>query len=121
MGNQFFMPSFEGLIKTVALLSRHCVTEEVTDMPTKIGECDYQFTEDGLMCLNLSAFYDKTLREGYEGDALGDIVGHLTYENESFSKMIASVIVKGLNEIEYEEVKSFYAVLDSYLTCADSL
>lgn len=122
MGNKFFMPCFDGLIKTVSLLTRH-VNLCGLNMATTLGdiENDYQFTEDAQMLLNLSEFYDKTLREGYDGEALGEIVGHLTSENEEFSKMIATVIIKGLNEIEYEEVKSFYAVLDSFLTCNDSL
>lgn len=116
MGSKFIQAGFDGLIKTVALLARHCNTEGAA-IPGTLGDLDCQFTPDALMCLNLSEFYDKTLREGYEGEALGEIVGNLAYENEEFSKMIATVLIKGLNEIEYEEVTSFYAVLDSYFTC----
>jgi hypothetical protein len=121
MGNKYVMPNFDGLIKTVALLVRHCDTG-ASDVPTKLSsvpEKTYEFTENARTVLTLSEFYDKTLREGYDGEALGEIVAHLAYSDEVFSKMIATVILKGLNEIEYEEVKSFYAVLDGYLTCAD--
>jgi hypothetical protein len=120
MGNKYFMPCFDGLIKTVALLARYYDTG-IPDVPTKLGGKSVPFTENARLCLNLSEFYDKTLREGYDGEALGEIVSHMTFENEDFSKMIATVILKGLNEIEYEEVKSFYAVLEGYLTCRDSL
>lgn len=111
-GSKQWPPQFDTLIQTLSILVLKCST------PYREGP--YEMSAKDRICIMESEFYDKTLRGGWDGKSLGKIIAHLGYENEEYSRMIAQVVLKGLNEIEYEDVKSYYQVLEEYLTIQDS-
>lgn len=78
-------------------------------------------SEDALRCINTPEFYSRSLKRGYDGEVLGDIVAHFARDDVQFSQMIAEVVLKGLNELEYEEISSFYLLLDRFLSLEDSV
>jgi len=113
LGNKLWTPNFDALIQIIAILDKYCATN--------VADGQYRLTYEEKSCLLDKETYDKTLRNGYDGKALSEIVSHWSYEDKEYSQMIAQIILKGLNEIEYEEVKGFYEVLEEFLTIKDSL
>ena len=112
IGNKLFTPNFDALIQTLAILDKYCATNKL--------EGEYQLSENEKFCLLDKEFYDKTLKSGYDGKALGKIIAHWSYEDLEHSQMIAQVLLKGLNEIDYEDVKGYYEALEMFLTIEDS-
>ena len=66
-------------------------------------------------------FYDRTLKEGHDGEALGEICEHWCYEDFQLSKTLCQQFLKGLNDIEYDAVKPFYETLGKMLQIQDSI
>lgn len=113
LGNKLWSPNFDPLVQTLAILDKYCSTNS--------SEGLYKLTYDEKSCLLDKELYDKTLRSGYDCKALSEIVSHWSYEDKEYSQMIAQIILKGLNEIDYEDVKGFYEVLEEFLTIKDTL
>ena len=109
MGNKMWGPAYDGLIQTVSILS-DWVSEDQ----------GVRLDEDSLKCIYDGEFVDKTLRGGFDGKALGSVIAKWGYENLDYSLTVAQIILKVLNDIEYEEVKGLFDVLDAYITIPDS-
>lgn len=113
LGSKNWLPQFTPLIEALTVMIS---AADTTTRPSEL-----KLSETARYILYDARFYSKTLKENHGGKALGQSISHLCYEDIEFSRMISQVILKGLNEIDYEDVKSFYEVLEEFLTVPDSL
>lgn len=109
LGNKVWGPAYDGLVQTIGILS---------DYVSVSGE---NVDSDSLKCLTDCEFVDKTLRGGYDGTALGRIIVKWAENNQSYSLVVAQIILKTLNDIEYEEAKGLFDTIDAYITIQDDL
>lgn len=126
MGNKYVNPTFDPLINTVAYLASHAETERYPNEkgiapPTAIGSKVYKLSPDERKCLIDRDFVIKTLKEGYDSESLGTIICHWAFENERYSSKVIRVILKGLHEADYDELKPYLEVIKKLLKMNDNL
>jgi hypothetical protein len=66
-------------------------------------------------------FIDKVLKEGYELEEFGKALAHFCYKNESFSKKVAKLLLKGISRNDYEKVKNYLDVVTQVCLVRDYL
>jgi len=115
LGNKMWGPAYDGLIQTVGVLAGYCSPD-----PDNLVGPGLWLDEDSQRCIVDREFIDKTLRGGFDGKALGAIIARWGKGNFDYSLKVAQILLKVLNDIEYEEVKGLYDVLDAYITIPDS-
>jgi hypothetical protein len=71
--------------------------------------------------LLLKQFYVKTLKFGFVGITLGQILAHVSFENHDFSFRIAKKILVGINKCSGDEIRPYLDVLELFLHLPDSL
>ena len=126
MGNRYTDPEFNPLIQTLArMVSRTKVPTKSGNQPntsaSKQGLSLFELSENDMKCLLCPDFYEKTLKEKYDPQALGLIIQHLSFENESFSYCIAEILLKGINRCNYEEVKPYLEAMSYFISIKDFL
>ena len=108
MGNKMWGPVYDGLVQTISILSEY------------VGkEGGFELDSDSLKCISDGEFVDKTLRGGYDGKALGKVIGKWGQNNLSYSQAVAEIILKVLNDIEYEEARGLFDAIEAYITIQD--
>ena len=115
LGSKMWGPVYDGLIQTVGILSDYCSPD-----PDNLTGPGIWLDEDSQKCIVDKEFIDKTLRGGFDGKSLGKVVAKWGKGNYEYSLKVAHLLLKVLNDIEYEEVKGIYDVLDAYITIQDS-
>ena len=113
LGNKMWGPAYDGLVQTVCILSQY--------VSISGGNEGVGLDADSLKCLTDSEFVDKTLRGGYDGSALGRIIAKWARNNHHYSLTVAQIILKTLNDIEYEEARGLFDAIDAYITIQDDL
>mmetsp|Transcript_7871 Transcript_7871/g.15214 ORF Transcript_7871/g.15214 Transcript_7871/m.15214 type:complete len:2832 (+) Transcript_7871:1305-9800(+) len=113
LGSKNWLPQFTPLIEAVTVM--------IQGAETYYRPGEVKLSDSAKLILYDPVFYNKTLKENHGGKALGQSIAHLCYEDLNFSLLISQVILQGLNEIDYEDVRSFYEVLEEFLTVPDSL
>jgi hypothetical protein len=112
LGSKNWLPTFTPLIEAVTVM--------ISAAETNFRTGDFKLSEAAKTVLYDPQFYVKTLKENHGGKALGQSIAHLCFEDLEFSRLISQVILQGLNEIDYEDVRSFFDVLEEFLTVSDS-
>ena len=64
-------------------------------------------------------FYDKTIRNAYDCESLSLIIKNFAFCDKSFSYMIAEVVVRGINEFEFDANEAFYYILEIFFFYVD--
>jgi len=66
-------------------------------------------------------FASKAIKDAFEADEVGKLIAHWSYKNKETSELFARVLLKGINETDYEEVAPFLAALRHFLSLKDDL
>ena len=88
---------------------------------THVCQREYSLSEDEVKCITDKEFYDKTIRNAYDCESLSLIIKNFAFCDKSFSYMIAEVVVRGINEFEFDANEAFYYILESFLEIDDDL
>lgn len=126
MGNNYSKPIFDSLIQTICYLSRHTDTREEGDNdpdhlpPTTISDGNlFAPDENEKKLIVCKQFATKAIKDAFEADEVGKLIAHWSYQNQENSALFAYVFLKGINEVDYEEVAPFLTAMHHFLSLKD--
>jgi len=119
---------------TLALLVRGCYTRALLSISAQGGHASavvapptalpdtvlQQMPNEDLGFLYQPALYSKALKEGINSKAVTDIILHLCWEDEEFSRKIIDIIRTAINEVDHDGFKPYFDVFTPLLALADS-
>ncbi len=73
------------------------------------------------VCITDIDFYKYTLRKKYDPISLANIAEIVCYENEKFSKELAFMLLRRLNQSNCEANSSYLDIISKFLNINDSL
>jgi hypothetical protein len=131
MGSSMSSPPFESIVAQVSYLIRFSLTPEmkkeeqywndaINPPPTTllgyIKQSDdyiekYPLSDTALTFFTLPEFVDKVLKEGYECEEFGKALAHFCYKNESYTKRVCKMLLKGISKNDYEKIKNYLDVV----------
>lgn len=128
MGNALTNPNFKGAISVVSQILLHSYTPTFKeDTPNKEQNTYYKeglglvLSDEDIMMWTNKEFVIKILKDGQECGEFGQAITHYAYNNESYSKKIAKILLKGVNSNDFEKVKNYMEVIRPFLLMKDSL
>jgi len=127
MGNKFKNPKFGSLINLVCRLSLHSDLSPLQKLFVKLKEIKklpktlYEIDEEEKKCILCKEFINKTITEGHATAEFAELLSVLCYENKEYSKMLARMLIKAVNEDPNIDMISYFAVLKGVLTIEDTL
>mmetsp|Transcript_29239 Transcript_29239/g.26656 ORF Transcript_29239/g.26656 Transcript_29239/m.26656 type:complete len:296 (+) Transcript_29239:2057-2944(+) len=124
MGNKYAEPEFSPLIQTIALMVRRArVANSNNNIPqtslAHSGLSLFDLSQNDENCLYYAEFYEKTLREKHDPQAFGIIFQHFAFDNEHFSYVMATIILRGINRSNYEDAKPYLEAMAYFFGIGD--
>ena len=123
MGNKFYTADFSALIECVCYLLRHVQPKSAgsQELSSKLGSRSQQMTEEDHKCFYDKDFMIKTLKEGHAPQEMATLLCHFAFESLPFSREISKILLTGINESDYSEIKPYFQVLKPFLCMKDSI
>lgn len=121
MGDKFSSPNLSYMIDCVSILTQSCSTESIDPPPSQLPGKVLNLNRVDQELLHCEAFYNKVLRDNIHPKGVAEIVLHLSWQNQSFSKMIIDVCMNGINAVDHDRFKPYQEVLTPLFQLHDSL
>lgn len=113
IGNRMWTPNFKYLVTCIANLMDYVWNKHTQGF--------YELSENDMKCIKDREFYDKAIKNNYDLVGIGKIIKFFAVEDLEFSMMIAEILVKGINEVDIDEVQVFYTVMEDFFGVEDFL
>ena len=77
------------------------------------------FHSDDLYMVSQKAFLNRGLKSNYELAEFVRLIGHMCFNNLSYSRMVSKTALKGLNKASADETFSFITLIAHLITIPD--
>ena len=126
MGDRYVEPDFQGVIQIIAnMVQRAYIPSKSGTIPfsslARQSYSTFQLSDNDNICLNCRDFYDKTLKDKCNPQALGIIIQQLGFENEGYSYSIADILLRGINKTSFDESRPYLETMTYFLNTIDFL
>eukprot|EP00475_Leptophrys_vorax_P020686 TRINITY_DN28363_c0_g1_i1.p1 TRINITY_DN28363_c0_g1~~TRINITY_DN28363_c0_g1_i1.p1 ORF type:complete len:1542 (+),score=408.46 TRINITY_DN28363_c0_g1_i1:345-4628(+) len=124
IGSKAAVPSFDNLLKTVALLVRSCYTDSGNIPPGSLTDAEGKLhvlsAEDRVFVLQMD-LYRKIFDLGLSIQPACDIIKHWSYEWKDYSVCVEKIIVEGVRRASGEDVRPYVELMTAFFSIEDSL
>ena len=132
MGNKWTTPKLDSLVNLVSYLVLHAATDIITSESSpevlekvqnfKLGSKFYEMSELDKKCFyHNNTFITKSLKEGYAPQSFANLISYWSFDNMPYSRTVAKILLQGMNDSEYNEIKPYFTVLKPFLCLRDSV
>lgn len=126
MGDKTTNPNVIYMVDFLSCMVRTCTRISSTPPPSLIQEPSYPLSTWTLSTLDqemlsCDILYSKLLRENNNPKAVSEIAIHLSWEDETNSKMFINICTNGIRTVNSDKFKPYFIVFSSLLSLNDSL